>query len=88
MSKLVIIPIICLINFYKYFVSPFLGSKCRYLPTCSEYFIESLNIHGFIIGLYLGIKRISKCHPIKYLGGGSGLDFVPRKNLTKEKLNG
>ena len=41
--------------------------------------IEALKIHGFIKGSYLGIKRLMSCHPFKFLGGGSGLNFVPKK---------
>ena len=77
--------IINLIKFYKYFVSPLLGQNCRFLPTCSEYFIECLKIHGTTKGLYLGFKRISKCHPVKILGGKSGLDFVPKKEIVRKK---
>ena len=89
MSKLIILINIYIIKFYKYFISPILGNKCRYLPTCSEYYIDCLNTHGFIKGSFFGIKRIFSCHPVKFLGGGSGLDFVPnKKNLNKEKLNG
>ena len=80
MFKLIIFLSVLIIKFYKYFISPLLGNKCRYLPTCSEYFIEALNVHGLIKGFKLGIKRISSCHPIKSLGGRSGLDFVPKKN--------
>ena len=66
-----------------------LGNRCRYLPTCSHYYIESLKTHGLIKGSVLGIKRILSCHPFKILGGGSGMDLVPnKKDLTKEKLNG
>ena len=88
MSKIVIFIIIYIIKFYKYFISPLFINKCRYLPTCSEYFIESLEVHGLLKGLNLGIKRILSCHSIKFLGGGSGLDYVPKKKLVKEKLNG
>ena len=69
--------LILLIKFYKYFISPYFPSNCRYLPTCSEYFIDSLKLHGVFKGLFLGIKRILKCHPIKILGGGSGFDPAP-----------
>ena len=79
MSKILIFFIIGFIKFYKFVISPFLGNKCRYLPTCSEYFLESLKLHGFSKGVYLGFKRILSCHPIKFLGGGSGLDLVPKK---------
>ena len=68
-----------IIKFYKFFISPLLGPRCRFLPTCSEYFIESLKVHGSIKGTKLGLTRIVKCHPIKLLGGSSGLDLVPKK---------
>ena len=89
MTKVIIFLNICIIKFYQYFISPLLGNRCRYLPTCSEYYIESLKIHGLIKGSIMGIKRIFSCHPFKILGGGDGLDIVPdKKDLTKEKLNG
>ena len=89
MNKFIILLNIYIIKFYQYFISPLLGSRCRYLPTCSEYYIESLRVHGLIKGSILGVKRIFSCHPFKILGGGDGLDVVPnKKDLTKEKLNG
>ena len=89
MTKLIILLNIYIIKFYQYFISPLLGSRCRYLPTCSEYYIESLRVHGLIKGSILGVKRIFSCHPFKILGGGDGLDVVPnKKDLTREKLNG
>ena len=89
MTKIIVFLNICIIKFYQYFISPLLGSRCRYLPTCSEYYIDSLRVHGLIKGSILGIKRIFSCHPFKILGGGDGLDVVPnKKDLTKEKLNG
>ena len=89
MTKFIILLNIYIIKFYQYFISPLLGSRCRYLPTCSEYYIDSLRVHGLIKGSILGIKRIFSCHPFKILGGGDGLDIVPnKKDLTKEKLNG
>ena len=75
------------IKIYQYLISPLLGNKCRFLPTCSEYFIEALNSQGLAKGLKLGFKRILKCHPIKKSGGGEGLDFVPGNN-KKESKNG
>ena len=73
--------LIYLVKFYKYFISPVLGNNCRYLPTCSEYFIDSLNEHGVLKGCYKGTKRILSCHPIKLLGGGYGYDPVKKKNI-------
>ena len=74
---------ILIIKFYKYFVSPYFPSRCRYLPTCSDYFIESLKLNGSVKGSYLGIKRIFRCHPIKILGGSNGYDPAP--NLKEGK---
>ena len=89
MTKLITFLYVSIIKFYQYFISHLLGNRCRYLPTCSEYYIESLKTYGLIKGSVMGIKRIFSCHPFKILGGGSGLDLVPnKKDLTKEKLNG
>ena len=71
--------LILIIKFYKLIISPYLGNNCRYLPTCSEYFIDSLNKHGVFKGTVKGIKRILSCHPIKVLGGGEGFDPVEKK---------
>ena len=75
--------LINIINLYKLIISPYLGNKCRYLPTCSEYFIESLNEHGILKGFLKGSKRILSCHPIKFLGGGEGFDPVKKKMSEK-----
>ena len=75
--------LILIIKFYKYFISSYFHSNCRYLPTCSEYFIDSLKLNGIFKGSFLGIRRILRCHPIKILGGGSGFDPAP--NLKRGK---
>lgn len=74
-NKILTFPIILIIKFYQFFISPFLGQNCRYIPSCSEYAIESLKIYGPLKGFYLAIKRIFKCHP----WGGKGFDPVPNK---------
>ncbi|MBN8720236.1 hypothetical protein SAMN05444410_10574 [Hydrobacter penzbergensis] len=66
-------PLILLVKIYQYVISPAIGPKCRFTPTCSQYAITALQKHGLIKGTLLAIKRISKCHP----GGGSGYDPVP-----------
>ena len=66
-------PFVILIKLYQGTLSPLLGPKCRFTPTCSQYAIEALKKHGVIKGLWLAIKRISKCHP----WGGHGYDPVP-----------
>jgi len=55
--------VIGLIKTYKYLISPLLGNNCRYLPTCSDYTKESIIKFGLIIGIWLGLKRIIRCHP-------------------------
>ena len=75
--------LILLIKFYRYLISPYFPSNCRYQPTCSEYFIDCLKLNGALKGFLLGIRRILRCHPIKVLGGRSGFDPVP--NFKKGK---
>ncbi len=67
--------IILIIKAYQITLSPLLGSNCRFNPTCSEYTIQAVNEHGVYRGLILGVKRISKCHPL----GPKGYDPVPDK---------
>ena len=76
--------LIKVIKGYQFAISPLLGNSCRYLPTCSEYTIEALETFGFFKGLYLSLKRILSCHPIKFLGGGEGFDPV-NKNMKVKK---
>ncbi len=66
--------LIYLIKIYKLILSPILGPSCRYLPTCSNYFIDCLNEYGVIKGTLKSTKRILSCHPVKFLGGGEGYD--------------
>ena len=76
--------LIKIIKVYKFLISPLLGNSCRYLPTCSEYSVEALSKFGFIKGIYLSLKRILSCHPIKFLGGGEGFDPVTKKIKVKK----
>lgn len=71
--KVFAFPFIILIKIYQIFISPLFPSSCRYTPTCSQYTLEALKKYGLLKGLWLGIKRISRCHP----WGGSGYDPVP-----------
>ncbi len=66
-------PFILLIKFYHYVISPAIGPKCRYTPTCSQYAIEALKKYGLFKGGWLAMKRIASCHP----WGGHGHDPVP-----------
>ena len=67
-NKILIYPFIIIIKFYQSFISPLIGSNCRYNPTCSTYSIDSLKKHGLIKGIFLSIKRISKCNSL-FKGG-------------------
>jgi putative membrane protein insertion efficiency factor len=71
LKKLFILPI----RFYQMAISPYLGKNCRYQPTCSHYAIDAINEWGVLKGMWLGLKRIFKCHP----WGGHGFDPVPHK---------
>jgi len=62
-----------LIWVYQNLISPILGKSCRFNPTCSHYGIEAIKKHGPFKGVWLTVKRISKCHP----WGGNGYDPVP-----------
>ena len=70
--------LIFLIQLYRYLFSPILGSNCRFNPTCSLYAIEAIVKHGVLIGIFLAIKRILKCHP----WGKFGFDPVPLSKIT------
>ena len=71
--KILSYPFILLIKIYQKIVSPIIGPKCRFTPTCSNYAAEALKKHGVFKGSWLAAKRIAKCHP----WGGSGYDPVP-----------
>jgi len=71
--KLLAVPFILLIKIYQLLISPLFPSSCRFSPTCSSYSLDALKKYGLLKGSWLGIKRISRCHP----WGGSGYDPVP-----------
>jgi uncharacterized protein len=62
--------LIGLVRCYQYLISPWLGPRCRYQPTCSEYFIGAVRKYGALRGSFRGVRRICRCHP----WGGSGYD--------------
>ena len=59
---------------YQLLISPVLPQTCRFDPTCSEYAIEAVQVHGAARGGWLAVRRIARCHP---WGGSSGYDPVP-----------
>ena len=52
-----------LVKGYRFFLSPWLGSSCRFTPTCSVYALQALEAHGAAAGAYLAVARIARCHP-------------------------
>ena len=80
LNKVATFPLLILIRGYQLIISPLLGSNCRFMPTCSEYAMESLRSYGLIKGCYLTIKRIGKCHP----WGGHGYDPIPSKKVENK----
>jgi len=67
--RLVSLPILL----YRWLISPVIGPRCRFLPTCSEYALDALATHGVLKGGWLALRRIGRCHP----WGGDGYDPVP-----------
>ncbi len=70
--------VVLLTRFYQYTISPCLGIRCRFTPSCSEYMLQAMSVHGFWKGIWLGTKRLLKCHP----WGQHGYDPIP----SAEKL--
>ncbi|WP_087666879.1 membrane protein insertion efficiency factor YidD [Caballeronia humi] len=65
--------LIALLRFYKLAVSPLLGNRCRFFPSCSDYAREAIQYHGAAHGTYLAAKRLCRCHPFS----AGGIDLVP-----------
>jgi len=69
------------VYFYRYAISPFLRPACRHVPSCSQYMLDALKIHGPFAGLVLGADRILRCRP----GGTHGYDPVPLFRFKRYK---
>jgi putative membrane protein insertion efficiency factor len=72
--------IIGLIRIYQLIISPLIGPRCRFTPTCSQYTIEAIKLYGVVKGCWLGSKRLLKCHPLN----DGGYDPVPPRK-TKDR---
>ncbi|MGM9904395.1 MAG: membrane protein insertion efficiency factor YidD [Enterococcus sp.] len=76
--------LIYLVRGYQRFISPAFPPSCRYYPTCSNYMIQAIQVHGAIKGTVMGTARILRCHP--FVKGG--IDYVPRSfSLTRNKID-
>lgn len=76
-GRMLVAVLLAPVLFYRRFLSPLFPPVCRFQPTCSEYAMDALKLHGPWKGLYLTLRRLSRCHPITWLGGSSGFDPVP-----------
>lgn len=56
--------LLCLIRFYRKHISPMRPPSCRFLPTCSAYALEAVEVHGALKGSWLAMRRVLKCHPL------------------------
>ena len=68
-----------LIRLYQHTAGPLIPSSCRFVPSCSRYTHEALGAHGFFKGVWLGLKRIGRCHPF----AEGGFDPVPAREVSR-----
>ena len=74
---------IIIVRFYQLFISPLLGPRCRFYPTCSHYTIDAIKQHGVLCGTWLAFKRIIRCHP----ANPGGVDPVPECGCKSPKTS-
>lgn len=75
LSRALVLPLVLLVRAYQKLVSPLLGPRCRFAPSCSHYAVEALQEHGPLRGGWLAVRRIGRCHP----WNPGGHDPVPRR---------
>lgn len=73
--------LIGLVSLYQFLISPLLGPRCRFCPSCSHYAIEAVQSHGAFRGSWLAVRRLGRCHPWH----PGGYDPVPAHNPTTEQ---
>ena len=67
--------VLALIRAYKLLISPLFTGSCRFYPSCADYMSEAIHLHGAVTGVWLGTRRLARCHPF----GSHGFDPVPRR---------
>lgn len=86
LARRIAIAIVCApVRAYRILLSPLMPHVCRFTPSCSAYALEALQTHGPVRGLWLTLRRLSRCHPVAWLGGSSGFDPVPSHSLCKTR---
>ncbi len=77
-SKCVVALLVLVIRCYQVLIRPFLAGSCKFCPTCSEYAVGAVSVHGVRRGLALALRRLSRCHPFSQ----GGIDPIPEKVRT------
>ena len=75
---------VALVHGYQLLLAPFAGGACRFTPTCSAYAIDALELHGFLRGSWLALRRVARCHPF----ARPGLDPVPAPRSRDRRFSG
>lgn len=76
--------LVALLTGYRRFISPLLGPRCRFYPSCSAYALEAVQVHGAVRGSWLAVRRLSRCHPFH----PGGLDPVPGRDQRDREHGG
>ena len=76
-----------LFQFWHLFISPLFGQRCRFTPSCSQYAKESLEVHGLLVGVWMSVKRISRCNSL-FPGGHDPVVGADKNNAGKNNTQG
>ena len=87
MNRLLVYPLVALVRLYQLTVSPLLGPRCRFYPSCSAYAIVALERHGAAAGLWLSIRRLGRCHPW-HAGGHDPVPERAARSARRSLLHG
>ena len=70
---------VLILGLYRLIISPLYGDVCRYYPSCSRYTLQAIQTHGVVHGVWLGSRRLARCHP----WAEGGIDDIPTKTPNK-----
>ena len=81
-TKVIKALILTILQFYRRFLSPLKAPSCRFYPSCSAYAAEAVTVHGVVRGLWLGVRRVARCHPWH----PGGVDMIPPASTRQTTL--